>query len=362
MVRIVANHIQSTMASIFPVNSNFTYKQLAQLTAQKLVTRATPFAQQGNQTKENLIHLKDGEIVGQWRDSTYGLGGGRIPFDVNTALVPAALRSIAALSRADILDFDDTKVDAMAQVWEDKTLQLFEVSIPASEATERLESYASSIGTPSQVNELEANSGVDFYAIALDGNNNLSKVEVMHTDDCFRHFLLNTTNQAQLTSLLNISANNIRRRFPAGLLTDIGLLVANPAYGDGDVYRTNFTTSAYHGTVVWSWQLAMMARGLQLQLSRCTASASSSPEFCTNPSVYNNVKLAYNALWDVLEQNEGILSNEVWSWTYDSGADKFKFIDLGALPPPPGNNPTESNAVQLWSLTFLAVRRDESIR
>lgn len=25
-----------------------------------------------NQTKDNLIHLKEGQIVGEWRDSTYG--------------------------------------------------------------------------------------------------------------------------------------------------------------------------------------------------------------------------------------------------------------------------------------------------
>jgi hypothetical protein len=25
-----------------------------------------------NQTKENLIHLNEGQVVGEWRDSTYG--------------------------------------------------------------------------------------------------------------------------------------------------------------------------------------------------------------------------------------------------------------------------------------------------
>jgi len=31
---------------------------------------AGPFAH--NQIKENLIHLKDGQTVGEWRDSEYG--------------------------------------------------------------------------------------------------------------------------------------------------------------------------------------------------------------------------------------------------------------------------------------------------
>jgi hypothetical protein len=305
------------------------------------------------------MHLKEGQIVGEWRDSTYGIGGGRIPFDVNTALVPAALRSISSLSKAGILDFNSTLVDSYAQVWEDSTLELFEISIPLSDAQSLLENYASTSetkGLVSQTNLLDGN--VTFNAIALDGNNNLSKVAIMNTDDCFRHFFLNTTNQSQLTSFLNSSANNIRRTFPAGLMTDVGMLVANPAYGDNPIYATNWTTSAYHGTVVWSWQLAMMARGLESQLARC--SSSSIPDFCKDESVFGNVKTAYNTLWDSIDANSQHLSTEVWSWTYANG--KFSFIDLGALPPPPGNSPTESDIVQLWSLTFLAVKRDEGLK
>jgi hypothetical protein len=61
---------------------------------------AAPFATPGNQTLDNLIHICEGHIVGQWHDSMYGIGGARIPYDVNTALVPAALRAIARLTRA----------------------------------------------------------------------------------------------------------------------------------------------------------------------------------------------------------------------------------------------------------------------
>ena len=145
-------------------------------------------------------------------------------------------------------------------------------------------------------------------------------------------------------------------------MTDVGLVVANPAYGENPIYAENFTTSAYHGTVVWSWQLAMMARGLELQLSRCDESNDAIPEFCGDDNVFGNVKTAYNMLWDSLEENEEHLSTEVWSWTYDAGADTFDYIDLGSLPPPAGVSPTESNIVQLWSLTFLAVKRDEKLR
>lgn len=356
-----ASDFLSTAASLFPANSKLTYKQLAQINAHKIVSLAAPFAAPGQQTMDNLMHLKDGQIVGQWRDSTYGIGGGRMPFDVNTGLAPAALRSIASLAEAGILDFNATLVNSYAQVWEDSTLQFFEVSIPPSNAKSLLQTYVSNSG----ISGLDSQStmiddDVNFHAISLDGNNGLSQVQVMNTDSCFRLFLLNTTNQAQLTSLLNSTANNIRQTFPAGLMTDVGMLIANPAYGDNPIYAANWTTSAYHGTVVWSWPLAMMARGLELQLSRC--SSSSAPDFCSDNSVHSNIKNAYNTLWDSIEANSAHLSTEVWSWTYDAAQKKFDFIDLGALPPPPGSSPTESDIVQLWSLTFLAVTRNEALK
>jgi hypothetical protein len=90
----------------------------------------------------------------------------------------------------------------------------------------------------------------------------------MNTDDCLRLYLLNTTDEEQLTSFLSQTADHILHEFPVGLHTDVGLFVANPAYGDADLQGA-FKNSDYHGTVVWSWQLAMMAAGMARQLSRC---------------------------------------------------------------------------------------------
>ncbi|KAL2070164.1 hypothetical protein VTL71DRAFT_13190 [Oculimacula yallundae] len=330
-----ASDFLGTSASILSENSELTYRNLAQISAQKIVTTSAPFATLGNQTIANLIHLKQNEIVGEWRDSTYGIGGGKIPFDVNTALVPAALRSISKLTRAGILDFNATLVDEYAQVWEDSTLAFFEISVTAETARERVEGYASTSETEGLVSHSSSiDSDVVFYGLALDGNNNLSNIAVMNTDTCFHLFMLNTTNQTQLTTLINATANSIIRRFPAGLMTDVGMLVANPAYGDNPIYAANWTTNAYHGTVVWSWQLAMMAKGLELQLARCKSP--SIPDFCSDESVYENLRMAYNELWDVIDANAENLSTEVWSWTYDSENDRFEYIDLGGLPPPAG--------------------------
>ncbi|KAF7183731.1 hypothetical protein CNMCM7691_004081 [Aspergillus felis] len=349
--------------AINAANKNHTWGQLALRTAEKIMSQAALFA--NNPCKENLVHLKPGQIVGEWRDSTYGIGGGQIPYDVNTALMPAALRAIAALSRGGIYpghpDWAE-KADQYAQIWEDETLHFFEVTVPAETAKQRLTSYvqAGYFPGPSEADTID--SDVVFHALALDGYNNLSQVQVMNSDDCFRHFLLNTTNQSQLTSFINQTATNIRRTFPAGLNTSVGMLIANPAFGPDAVYARNWTTGAYHGTVVWSWQLAMMAKGLERQLGRCNASDQNArPDFCADNAVYNNLRTAYNTLWDGIEANKALLSEEVWSFVYSDG--KFTPAPLGNISPPPGvSAQTESDIVQLWSLTFLAVTRNETFR
>jgi hypothetical protein len=292
-----------------------------------------------------------------FRSNSIGLGGGRIPYDVNTALVPAALRAIASLARGNFFSAQKNKhwstlADQYAQVWEDETLSFFNVTIPQSQAIQLVASYADTISFPGANQTDLIDNDVTFHALALNGYDNQSQVLVMNTDDCFRHFLLNTTDQNQLTSFLNQTANNIRRTFPAGLLTDAGLLVSNPAYGQDSEYAEQWTSSAYHGTVIWSWPLAMMAKGLEQQLARCegnlltrqssferngSKSNSNTPDFCHDSVVYNNVRTAYNALWDSIEANQAQLSQEVWSWTYDDADDTFVATPLGVMPPAPGS-------------------------
>jgi len=61
-----------------------------------MLNLAKPFSKPGgNAAHKNLVALKEGQSVGQWRDSNDGLGGGRYPYDVNTGLMPAALRAIS---------------------------------------------------------------------------------------------------------------------------------------------------------------------------------------------------------------------------------------------------------------------------
>jgi len=261
-------------ASFLPENAGLQYTHLAQKTAEKIMSLAAPFA--ATPSKDNLLALRTDQSVGQWRDSPNGVGGGRIPYDVNTALVPAGLRAIAALSRAGFFpehgEWKDS-ADRYAQVWEDETLRFFEVVVPRDEAKMRVQTYVqtSKLGVPAMAESIATD--VTYYGLALDASG--APVQVMNTDDAFRHFFLNTTNQTQLSSFLDQTADHILRPFPAGLATDVGLLVANPAFATDAGFRGGFGKREYHGTVVWSWQLAMMGAGLGRQIARCDASSHS---------------------------------------------------------------------------------------
>lgn len=407
-------------------NQNLTYADLALLNAQRIVNETAAFLD--DQSAENLIHLKEGEIVGNWRDSTYGLANGRIPFDVNCALAPAALRAIGQLaglggvypnssSRTSVLtnysDWPNFALEA-AQTWEEYTLPFFELNLTESEASSRLNQFVESStfyngrtdNSSLSLDSNEPNSTITFYALALNGSQSLNAsseayaepIPILHTDTGFHLFFLNLTNASSdsysqiYTRFLNSTANSILRAFPAGLVTPSGMVVANPALSGSDVLIANFTNSAYHGTVIWSWQLALMAGGLHRQLAACnsTDAGNFTPAYCNDDSVYNATLSAYNVLWDNIEQNEAQLESEVWSWLYGSAAagnstgnsttstnstsngnstdgfttiDGFTTVPLGSLPPPPGvSGSTESNIRQLWSLTFLAITRDEAYR
>lgn len=378
-------------------NSNLTWGDLSYATARKIMNLTAAF--EAEQTIDNLVHLKEGEIVGQWRDSTYGLGNSRIPFDVNTALVPAGLYAIAELAAMPGV-FPNNSITrnwpsvalARARVWEDKTLPLFTFNRTVEKAESLLREFTAKntfYKGPTHAESLlkySHNGTIVDYGLAINSTASPDILPITHTDTAFRHFLLNSTDDKQLTAFVNSTANAILRPFPAGLTTPVGAVVANPSLAGQEVLTANFTNSAYHGTVVWSWQLALLARGFELQLDRCSTTKTPSvagkgkpnntpvPAFCSDKSVHGALKQAYNHLWDVIDNNEDQLQSEVWSWTYSSAnitkrsstneTDQgYKLTPLGALPPPPGvSGATESNIRQTWSLTFLALQRNTKFR
>jgi hypothetical protein len=117
------------------------------------------------------------------------------------------------------------------------------------------------------------------------------------------------------------------------------MLVANPVFCTSEV-QARFSRNAYHGTVVWSWQQALFAAGLERQLRRKDV-----PD-----KVRIHLLQAQKILWSAIEASRKMKSSELWSWSRSGG--RFRIAPFGAA----GADADESNAAQLWSTVYLAVR------
>ncbi|RQT64572.1 hypothetical protein DF043_06630 [Burkholderia cepacia] len=300
-----------------------------------VATTAQPFAQQPSVA--NLIHLRPGEIVGNWRDSTDGLGGGVYPYDVNAVLVPAALRAANAFLTRGLLDpYLDAGQRAtlantanQAATWETQAPPLFQVSVPAAQATADVSAYAPSAGVPPGA---APSAPLAFYALSLDQQGN--PIPVMNSDGGFA-LLFGTPPDEQLQRIVA----DVTRPFPTGLVTDAGMLIANPAYASQALWP-KFTSSAYHGTVIWSWQQAMWVAGLDRQLARQDLSA----------ATRTLLAQARQTIWQVISNGRDMRTSEMWTWSYVNG--KYQTDAFGTR----SADATEANAAQLWSTTYLAIR------
>ena len=296
---------------------------------------------------ENLVALKPGRNAGQWRDSGDGLGGGRYPYDVNAVLVPAALEATARLLRSELLEPFLTSADrqllgragAEAKAWRQSAPQLFNMTIDHDAAHAAIDSYARQVGV-SAANALTAlgENAITFHAIALDAAG--KPVPVVHSDEGFE--LLFATPAA---AILDQDVESVMRPFPLGLMTDVGMLVANPVFGE-PALQAKFTNHAYHGTVVWSWQQALFASGLARQLKRQDL-----PE-----PVKQHLLTAQQTLWRAIRASRSVQSSELWSWQFEAG--HYVIAPFGAS----GTDVDESNAAQLWSSVYLAVKEPPGVQ
>ena len=116
------------------------------------------------------------------------------------------------------------------------------------------------------------------------------------------------------------------------------MLVANPVFAGSDV-RARFSSSDYHGTVVWSWQQALMAAGLDRQLERSDLPA----------TLRSRLFDARAQLWSAIDSAGELRSSELWSWSVANGC--YRAEPFGARRA----DVDESNAAQLWSTVFLAI-------
>ena len=301
-----------------------------------VVERTAAFAADPRAT--NLVGIKAGRMTGQWRDSEQGLGRGRFAYDVNAAWVPAALSAAARLAGAGILDnyLDAGERRALARAggqertWTARAPALFAVEIPADQARARIADYAKEVGVDVAPRE-SGNAPLTFNALSLDQQGR--PVPILNSDEGFR-LLLTQPSADELEKCIDA----IMRPFPAGLVTDVGVVVANPAFANADL-RREFSRFAYHGTVVWSWQQALLAAGLDRQLSRGDLPA----------PVHARLEQARKQLWTVIERSSSLRTSELWSWSYSHG--HYQMEPFGR----PGADADESNAAQLWSTVYLGL-------
>lgn len=304
-----------------------------------VLKEAAPFA--AAPSTQTLIGIKDGVMAGQWRDSDEGLGRGKYAYDVNAALVPAALDAADLLLRAGLLEpylsADDraafARAGMMAKVWHERAAPMFHFQISPDEARQRITAYAASVGVPAQpaLQAIGAQPLV-YHAIALDAAG--MPVPIVHSDEGLV-LLFGKPAPAELDAYVAA----LMRPFPAGLMTDIGLLTASATFAD-QAAQARFTPGAYHGAVVWSWQQALFAAGLERQLARRDL-----------PKDVRARLVAEQAeLWRVIGAARALQISELWSWKYENG--RYQIVPFGAGR----DDVDESNAAQLWSTVYLAVR------
>lgn len=299
--------------------------------------RSTSFAR--DPRWENLVAIKEGRMTGQWRDSEEGLGRGRYAYDVNAVFIPAALESIDRLLNSGLLNPYVSReqrsvlrrAKAQSHVWVKNAPPMFEVTVPAQRARASVSVYGKGLGlSVAQALDEVGDRPVTFKALSLDASG--QPIPVMHSDEGFA-LLFTTPSPADLEH----SVTAMMKPFPAGLLMPVGLLVANPVFADADV-QARFTSRDYHGTVVWSWQQAVLAAGLDRQLVRSDLPA----------SVRERLTNARSQLWSVIDATRAVRTSELWSWAYTNGT--YTVVPFGQQ----SGHVDESNAAQLWSTVFLA--------
>jgi glycogen debranching enzyme len=290
----------------------------------------------------HLIALKPGHRAGQWRDSDNGLGGGRYPYDVNAILIPAALEATARLLESGSLDPFLApgerqllgRAGASASVWRERAPTLFKVIFGSAGARIAVESYSRRIGV-SAADALASLDGhaVSFHAISLDAAG--KPLPIVNSDEMLELLFAMPTQTA-----LEHDVETVIRPFPLGLLTGAGMIVANPVFAD-EATQARFTNHAYHGTVVWSWQQALFARGLERQLERTDLAE----------PVKQYLLSAQQTLWRAIRNAQSMRSSELWSWRFEGG--RYRIVPFGSS----GADADESNAAQLWSTVYLALKR-----
>ena len=315
--------------------SGASYDDLIRRNLGYVVNAARPFG--ADPKWRNLIRLRsDDPPVGEWRDSNAGLGGGMYPYDVNVALVPAALQAVSRLAASGLLGGDTEMqalaetADSLAKTWTRRAPAHFRVSIDPKTGSRRLASAAARYALDEGRADLRLEGPIEFPALALDLDG--EPIAVMHSDVGFA-MLFGAPAERELLA----AADLILRPFPAGLTTPAGMVVANASFAP-DALLEKFGKDRYHGAVIWSWQQALMIAGAKRQLKREDLS----------DAVRRKLSDALGVLETLTTAGRDHQSAELWTWAVEGGAILRSPFGDGAA------DETESNAAQLWSTAHLA--------
>ncbi|CAE6354614.1 unnamed protein product [Rhizoctonia solani] len=362
------NRFLDTRARLQP---NHTYRALLDKNVQYIMNTSQAFAQDPGNYR-NLARIEQGIPVGNWRDSNEGIGWGIYPVDISTALQPAALHAIADLAALGVLNNSlEVRAREWGDTWERESPKFFKVAVGSNDTESRLVEYiqqtnlstallygngslndtGSALST--NTNNLAAFGNANFYGLSLLDNG--SVVQVMNSDLGFSLLYNRNISRELITATIYAL-----EPFPRGLLTNIGQLVANPAYDSNRTRIGELTRAAYHGTVSWSWQSSLMALGVRRAIEGCQISTPNAtdllraglqrPEWCDDPTVTIPLLRARSNLNKSIMGSAQEIYSEVWSWTY-GGDGRFNVTPLGEL----SVGGTETSAVQLWSFAALAL-------
>ena len=222
------------------------------------------------------------------------------------------------------------------ETWRAKAGALFDVSMPNAAARRDISDYAAALNISDDAAlRSVGGSSLRFHALSLTADDHT--IPVIHSDEGFELLLGHPAPAA-----LGRAVTALMRPFPAGLMTEVGIVVANPVYA-APAIQAELTRSAYHGSVIWSWQQAVLAAGLQRQLQRHDL-----------PPPFKALLHRHRRSLARHSMRHSMRNSELWTWSFADG--QFHVAPFGA----DAADADESNAAQLWSTVYLAIRRPEA--
>lgn len=331
------NSVKADRAKTFlehKLSSGRTIRQSLRINLVHVLDQTAKFTEQPKAA--HLIRFKDGETVGQWRDSEYAFlkETAIAPFDVNVALVPSALAAAQEFFTKDNYGLKESENGKRAEksfsVWSEKAAPIFQIEVPAKKAKAAAAQLAKELKI--KLPQFNPKEPLKFFAIGLKGNG--KPIPVMHSDEA-AYLLFGKTTEKQLSEI----ADRVLMPFPFGLMSTVGILIANSAFADQKV-KKHYTPDHYHGLLVWGREQAMFALGFEEQLKRTEL----------DPEVRKKLVQAQAAVWGAIQRTIPFQSTELWTWVPKNG--EMVHAPYGQT----ASHHTAANPIQLWSEAGAVLR------